>query len=969
MFQYSYSFLCYYLLGISNIILVTIKRISLYFYLIIPLSLAYPSIGQNSIEEEYSRDSLLAIEYYNIADTSFRNVDKCLKYTKMAIPLLKKTKQWDKYIYCLTCLSYCYDKKEYYDSMEMNNLFAMREAEKYALPNDPNYIAAVNNLGAVYSKVRQDHRRALKLFKGALSYFDEKNIDAGIMGTLLNNIGQQYRMMGDFDQAILYHKEALQFFQIAVDSLDKKNINAYYKIVEVYIALAKLYEFKGEYYTAIYYLEQELYLLNANRKEYDKSYFIYANVHLAQLSLKQMKIETTENYLRRATKFSQLTASQKAEIFSTTAKLYHQKGDLKKAAYYAKKALIEIPKEKVIEVAKALRLQSQIKISQEDYVTGITILDKAIALLLPSSNSANLQKSLIINDLFSKLDFIRILNIKAQALTLIYHKTGANIYLGKALQQYYLISYISDKIRQNYQSEESKIFLNGTTHKFYDDALFVAHQLYQTTGNQKYINDGLFFAEKSKASALLDELMLKNAEKAFAIPTATQEQFYGLRAEINYYNKLLSKETSKKVSFKKEQEWNSLLLKAKQEYEVLNDQIKKSHPNYYQLTQPKIISITEIQKQLLNNKQAFIEYFIGEKKAYSFVVTKEGVQWYVIDTSTKIVAHIQVLLKNLKLFEKEEAFVNSSHFLFNQLIQPIQFKDNISQLIIIPDAQLAYLPFELLLSAIPSSHNPKSFPFLIKDYSISYSYSGSILSNQHKVKSKPLGILAVAPVFKEHSSKYLKYSEDEISSLTTLDADVLLKTAAKKDSFLSKWANYNILHIASHASSSDDSLKQPTIDFWDEKLFLTDLYTYNASPPLVVLSACESGIGDHHRGEGVLSLARGFTYAGAHSLVTTLWKVNDKSTSEIVRSFYHYLDKGGTKDEALRQAKLSFIENCPDNKAAPYYWASFIQLGDSKAIDLGSKRNLKTFLMVGVGMLLFMVLILARGKRLGFNRL
>ncbi len=117
------------------------------------------------IVNEVYQDSILAIELFNIADTSYMDVDKCIDYSHKDIPLLIKTKQWEKYVHILAGLSYCYDNKESYDSMEVNNLLAYNEARKYLPPDHHLYIATINNLGTVYSNVRQDINQAISHYK------------------------------------------------------------------------------------------------------------------------------------------------------------------------------------------------------------------------------------------------------------------------------------------------------------------------------------------------------------------------------------------------------------------------------------------------------------------------------------------------------------------------------------------------------------------------------------------------------------------------------------------------------------------------------------------------------------------------------------------------------------------------------------------------------------------------------------
>ena len=118
----------------------------------------------------------------------------------------------------------------------------------------------------------------------------------------------------------------------------------------------------------------------------------------------------------------------------------------------------------------------------------------------------------------------------------------------------------------------------------------------------------------------------------------------------------------------------------------------------------------------------------------------------------------------------------------------------------------------------------------------------------------------------------------------------------------------------------------------NEYLYTRDLYAMRLPTELVVLSACETGIGDYHSGEGVISLAHGFIHAGAKSVVNTLWSVDDARTAELMVDFFTLLKKGESRDQALQQAKLNLLENRPHDEVHPYFWAGLIGIGATEAV-------------------------------------
>ena len=132
----------------------------------------------------------------------------------------------------------------------------------------------------------------------------------------------------------------------------------------------------------------------------------------------------------------------------------------------------------------------------------------------------------------------------------------------------------------------------------------------------------------------------------------------------------------------------------------------------------------------------------------------------------------------------------------------------------------------------------------------------------------------------------------------------------------------------------------------DGLLHTYELYNMKLNAELACLSACNTGFGRINSGEGVVSLAKGFFYAGVPNIMMSLWAVPDQSTSEIMRYFYEELKKGEGKADALRNAKLKYLENADNNLSNPYYWAAFTMIGDNKPVNVESSRNSWTLILL-----------------------
>ncbi|MCK5103041.1 MAG: CHAT domain-containing protein, partial [Cyclobacteriaceae bacterium] len=158
--------------------------------------------------------------------------------------------------------------------------------------------------------------------------------------------------------------------------------------------------------------------------------------------------------------------------------------------------------------------------------------------------------------------------------------------------------------------------------------------------------------------------------------------------------------------------------------------------------------------------------------------------------------------------------------------------------------------------------------------------------------------------------------------------------------------------------------KKDSISHEDGELRAYELYDMDLSNlQMVVLSACETGIGKQYEGEGIFSIARGFAYAGCPSIVMSLWKVNDKTTADLIDFFYTNLKDKMPKDEALRVAKLTYIENSDDINAHPSNWAAFITLGNNQAVMIPKAPFQWYYIFIITGFIALLLFLLYRKSK------
>jgi CHAT domain-containing protein len=182
----------------------------------------------------------------------------------------------------------------------------------------------------------------------------------------------------------------------------------------------------------------------------------------------------------------------------------------------------------------------------------------------------------------------------------------------------------------------------------------------------------------------------------------------------------------------------------------------------------------------------------------------------------------------------------------------------------------------------------------------------------------------------------LTCNQEEVSEIRAIfDGEAFLHRHSLKEQFLKNASHYRILHLATHACLDDRDPMMHRIFFSDGSVTASELYHLPLRADLVVLSACNSGMGKLAKGEGFMSLSRAFAHAGVPSMVISLWSVEDCSTSTLMKYFYQHLKSGLSKDEALRQAKLQYLNDSGNLESNPFYWAGFVHMGDPIALEAG----------------------------------
>jgi CHAT domain-containing protein len=327
--------------------------------------------------------------------------------------------------------------------------------------------------------------------------------------------------------------------------------------------------------------------------------------------------------------------------------------------------------------------------------------------------------------------------------------------------------------------------------------------------------------------------------------------------------------------------------------------------------------------------------------------------------------------------------------LYKSLIYPVESYIDKRKIIIVPDEELSYLSFESLLQNIVPSDTIefRHLPYLIKSYSISYAASSTIFSLIKKERMPALseGVLALAPGSSIITRSFLLNNKALAKQLNadidlpgaTWEAETILKVMkgkkligeeATEAEFKKLASSFDILHFATHTRIDDKNPLSSMLSFYpydgsgeDGVLHTYEIYNLDLKGELAVLSACSTGDGKLEKGEGVISLARAFTYAGMPSVVMTLWDVEDISTGNIIPSFYFLLGKGCDKDVALRSAKLKYLDYTkPEIETHPAFWSGFVLYGNNRGFRHGHDEIYIILLIVTGILIIFISFVLIR---------
>jgi CHAT domain-containing protein len=494
-----------------------------------------------------------------------------------------------------------------------------------------------------------------------------------------------------------------------------------------------------------------------------------------------------------------------------------------------------------------------------------------------------------------------------------------------------------EKVMTKLTERESIWFWQKQYGFLFDDAI----ELCLTQKQPVFIEKALQYTEQSK-NIWLRHIQIYKAHKS-KIPLLAQRNLSDLSIEIAFLEKEFFLEKNKLPSnfqTKKLSNIDKSLFDLKKEYADLAKQYPLLHNDE---SEQITFSLKKIQTQLPTD-EAVLLYHVSDKKIHLFTLTKEHISTHSMLKNDSWLTDIRRFYELTSApWEKPEQLdmlCQLSYDFYKILVQPAEaFFKNKKHLTIIPDDELALIPFDVFQTEKVKDKSVKwHYPYLLNKIPIQYRYQLSELRALPKPPHTSTKALIFAPYFSSENPdlRPLYFNTIEGRNIVDKIGGVFLEKNQATESAFQRFAvQYPIIHLATHGITDMENPMLSRVAFTaqndsleNEMLYVEEIYAMQLDNELLVLSACQTNIGQILRGEGVLSVARAFKTAGAKSIVTSLWSIDDKTTSYLMVKFYDNLKQGMDKATALQKAKLDFIKEYP-SEAHPFYWAALVSMGEN----------------------------------------
>lgn len=816
------------------------------------------------------------------------------------------------------------------DNAVSNFSSALKINEKHiplSLPTTSN----IQNLGSLYC-LREEYNKAESLLLKAKKTQADIDPHSHQYAAILSNLGELRKNMGDLSVAKEYHLEALAIKEDIEDDLKAFPSS----FMGSFTNLGIIFALQGEFDVAEQYFYKRLKIIENNPIYIGKFEHSQTFVNLGNLYREKGELEKAEKALLASLGFlEKIERGDKdilyARVLNNLASVYMQQRNWNKARHNLQEAEARCMKGTQNKglLSNILHNQGLILFENEDFLGA-------------KRKFLDADKNLIFKD---RIEGVRIYT----SLGFTEEKLGN---ISEAIDYYHKGLEALENQRKNISGSYAKELFIDRFHNYYTDC--VRAQI--KAGKYK---EAIHTIERARAKNLLDLLSKRwlNIEKM--VPKEIAKELRELKFKRSQLVKRLEKSAGKITS----QQYNDLFLEYKR-LEATGDVYQKlynSHPEFASLIKPTPLDYRGVKEALDPGTLALIylfdtsRYFDRNTILLKILKTEEDNLEISVTTLPICIEELEQNTQELigRIKKGFGSWKRLAEKLYELLIKPAEKEIQLAQrLLIIPDAGLHLLPFSALIQKTVSG--PQKILGQMKPISMSFSIT---LYNELKTKLKNTGNRIVgfgdpiypdeAPGMKRGTERYqgiaqqhnelspLPKTKDEIKILQNLfgeNAELYLGSQANKKNVKSLSSPVKYIHFACHGIINEQFPMNSALVFSanendseedDGYLYTWEIFEdLNLDAELVVLSACNTGLGQRLRGEGILGLSRAFFYAGARSLVVSLWPVSDESSVLFMKKFYQELSYGNTKDIALQKAQKALMNDY--RFSHPYYWASFV---------------------------------------------
>ena len=845
------------------------------------------------------------------------------------------------------------------------------ERNKYYRP-----AMVLNNISALYDadgkitdaiKAQQDAISNIQLYIAGNDPAKKREDAKSFLFEATDNLAGFYKAIGDYKKAkdlLLYSYEQKQ--------LQLKPGHPGIFISE--ILLGQLANSMHNYDEAFEYLEKGLAKLKASEGDYifweaDARYALaLANENKNNIAAAATSYEKSDSLYEASSEgeYSNLYL----EFLGNAALFYAKNGDYKKAIEKSKKGydyVSKVQQQNTLAVFYQLLNLSEVNFIAGQYVQSADYGKKGLAIVNEKIKTGG-----------STLDSVKMEMYKPRAILMI-EKAGYQVlqkkdtvYLTNVLIRLNGALELLEKRKFLTDDEESINILIADNTELINFAKKIALELYQLTNNQRYLDQVINLQESGIYNRLRARLDKKKALEFSNLPAAVYEEEQKLKASIPAS---LLGERSNTVLM-------NAYVDATTKWQQHLDKIRIQYPVYYKMRYESIFkSLPQLQTEL-PVATTVIRYFFIDSSLHALVLDKGSKKIIDLDASgisKKINDLLQTAVKD------ETSHTAVLYQLYESLWKPLTGDIRTKNIIVIPDAILYNVSFELLTPKPVQHYSDLAKGSLLAAHTITYHYSLFMTGNNNIDEIKN-NYVAFAPGFSDENKSVYKQSVQDSGRLDRLymnllpqpytqslvkkmqdklGGEVFVDNGSTQSSFRENADNKRIVHIGTHAEFNNEKPELSRLIFSkntdssadNNSLFLYDIYNCNINTDLTILTACESGKPGYQDGEGMISLAHAFNYAGSKSILTSLWPVDEQSASYITENFIENLAANMPAGEALQQAKLQYLLQADGRTKAPAYWAGLVLMGDAGAISLLPKSNPGNWLLIAG----FLVVLAAGG--------